>query len=312
MHRERKLFIGRCMRLLPFARVASMGVLMSVVSAQSAPAADKKPIRWLLAGQGIAAIAADAEASGLLDKSRPFVRQSRKITSVLPPSWDAVPFETFASFRTMQSVLGRGTLDPSLKAIMYDNEKWKFTPEEEQRDPARYEKLAADLVHQHGLMFLAAPAVDLIGVLEPGSRGKRYDAYLQLGIAGDAARYADVIDIQAQSAERDAEAYAHFVLQAAAQARRANPKVLVLAGVSTNPNGQRVTANDILGAITATRDSVDGYWLNIPRPSEYCPGCTEFRPDIAVEVLRRLAYRRAQRPNFPPEAMQDCDAKTRK
>jgi hypothetical protein len=50
-----------------------------------------------------------------------------------------------------------------------------------------------------------------------------------------------------------------------------------------------VTANDILRAIAATRDSVDGYWFNIPSPSQYCPSCNDFRPDIAIEVLRRLA-----------------------
>jgi hypothetical protein len=65
--------------------------------------------------------------------------------------------------------------------------------------------------------------------------------------------------------------------------------VLVLAGISTQPSGQQVTADDILRAIAATRDTVDGYWFNIPRSSEYCPRCTDFRPEIAIEVLRRLA-----------------------
>ena len=83
--------------------------------------------------------------------------------------------------------------------------------------------------------------------------------------------------------------YANFVRAAAAQARRSNSKVLVLAGVSTNPHGQRVTADDILRAIAATRDVVDGYWLNIPRPGIHCPRCNDFRPDITIEVLRRLA-----------------------
>ena len=72
------------------------------------------------------------------------------------------------------------------------------------------------------------------------------------------------------------------------QARQSNPKVLVLAGLNTNPNGQRVTADDILRAIAATRGVVDGYWLNIPRPGIHCPRCNDFRPDIAIEVRRRL------------------------
>jgi hypothetical protein len=79
------------------------------------------------------------------------------------------------------------------------------------------------------------------------------------------------------------------VREAAAQARQANPKITVLAGVSTQPGGQYVTADDILRDIDATRNFVDGYWLNIPGPSEYSPRVTEFRPDIAVDVLRGLA-----------------------
>jgi hypothetical protein len=109
-----------------------------------------------------------------------------------------------------------------------------------------------------------------------------------LGIATTAARDADVFVIQAQGSERNIPHYAGFVGQAAAQTRTANPKVIVLAGISTNPSGQRVTAAQILGAIAATRNSVDGYWFNIPQPPEYCPRCNEFRPDTVLEVLRRL------------------------
>jgi len=151
-------------------------------------------------------------------------------------------------------------------------------------------KQAADLAHARGLLLLTAPAVNLVTVIAPEKNGnRRFDTYLQLGIAADAARYADVYDIQAQGAEANTELYANFVRQAAAQARAANAKVMVLAGISTQPSGQHVTADDIVRAIEATRDVVDGYWFNIPRPSQYCPRCSDFRPDIAVEVLRRVA-----------------------
>jgi hypothetical protein len=50
-----------------------------------------------------------------------------------------------------------------------------------------------------------------------------------------------------------------------------------------------VTADDIPRAIAATRGVVDGYWLNIPRRGIYCPRCDDFRPDLVIEVLRRLA-----------------------
>jgi hypothetical protein len=264
------------------------GGFMSAASTDRAHATAGKPIRWMFHGPGAAVIAADAEASRLLDNTRPFVMVGRYVPTI-PPGWDAVPFASFTNFGALRNALERGRLGQRVGGIMYDYERWSFTPDVEQKNPTSYVKQAADLVHAHGLLFLTAPAVNLVAVMAPESRNRRYDTYLQLGIAADAARYADVFDIQAQGSERNTALYANFVRQAAAQARQANPNVVVLAGISTQPNGQQVTADDILRAIAATRDSVDGYWFNIPRPSEYCPRCTDFRPDIAIDVLRRLA-----------------------
>jgi hypothetical protein len=61
-------------------------------------------------------------------------------------------------------------------------------------------------------LFLAAPAVDLVGVLAPDRAGNRYEIYLALGIAADAARHPDIFDIQAQGAERETRLYGDFVL----------------------------------------------------------------------------------------------------
>jgi hypothetical protein len=252
-----------------------------------APDAAPRPPRWLLAGPGINAIAGDPEASPLLDGARPFLALGR--STVIPPAWDAVPYVSFKSVAAIEAAFAAGGFAPEVRGIMYDNESWPFTPVEEQRNPALYEKSAADLAHGRGLLFLAAPAVDLVSVLAPSRRSDRWDAYLGLGIAADAARHADIFDIQAQGAEHDPRLFADFVRAAAAQARQANPRVLVLAGVSTNPNGRRVDADDILRAIAATREIVDGYWLNIPRPGVHCPRCNDYRPDIAIEVLHRLA-----------------------
>jgi hypothetical protein len=254
---------------------------------RSAQATPPGPIRWLLAGPGAAVIAANPEASRLLDRTRPFVAMGRN--NVPPLAWEAVRYASFKSVEAIRTALDGGQLGPQVQGILYDNERWPFTPVAEQRNPAWHEKVAADLAHRNGLLFLAAPAVDLVGVLAPNRAGNRYELYLALGLAADASRHADIFDIQAQGAERDTRLYSNFVRAAAAQARQSNPKVLLLAGVSTNPNGQRVTADDILRAIAATRDAVDGYWFNIPAPGLYCPRCNDFRPDIAIEVLHRLA-----------------------
>jgi hypothetical protein len=120
-------------------------------------------------------------------------------------------------------------------------------------------------------------------------RGGRYDEYVRLGIARSAARYADVYEIQAQSSEANLELYTRFVKAAAAQAREANPKVQVFAGLSTNPSGKQVTSQQLYDAVQATRGEVDGYWLNIPAGGAYCPKCGEPQPQVAVELLRRLS-----------------------
>ena len=109
-------------------------------------------------------------------------------------------------------------------------------------------------MHAHDLLLLTSPSANLVKVMAPET-GKGdadlFSAYLRLGIAADGARYADVFVIQAQRALRNTEVFANFVQQATAQARRANPKVAVLAGISTNPIGRHVITDDILRAVAA-------------------------------------------------------------
>jgi len=271
------------------AVAGALSFLATASSGDYAKADARKPIRWLFAGPAIAALASDVNAARLLADSQPFLMAGRPVREV-PLNWNAVHIHSCKSLSEIRNALAPGGLDPNVRGILYDYENWEFTPEEEQRNPALFVKQAADTVHAHGLLFFTAPAVDLVPVLAPGSDLRRQDdTYLRLNLAADAARYADVFDIQAQRFERNTQLYARFVREAAAQAKLANPNVVVLAGVSTQPSGQFVTADDIVAAINATHGIVDGYWFNIPKPSTYSPRVTEFRPDIAVEVLRRLA-----------------------
>jgi hypothetical protein len=246
-------------------------------------------MKWILNGPALPVLAADARANRYLQNAQPLVMQ-RDGDAAVPAAWNAVQMRSFTSYAHIKRALETNAVDPHVRAIMYDNEGWEFTPPEEQRDPRGFTQKAADLVHAHHLLFVSAPAVTITKILAPGPE-KRYDAYLRLNIAADSARYSDVYDIQAQGSERNVARYSDFVKAAAAQARAANPKVLVLAGISTNPSGQRVTADDIVRAIDATRANVDGYWFNIPQPGAYCPNCNDFRPDIAIDVFDRLGSR---------------------
>jgi hypothetical protein len=194
---------------------------------------------------------------------------------------------TFTSYQALSSALAAGHLPPGTQAVLYDNEDWPLTPAPEQHDPARYEQLAAGLAHAHHLLFISTPATDLTSVLAPGA-ASHYAAYLRLHLAGEAARYANVIDIQAQGAETDLATFVPFVIAAAGQARQANPRVIVLAGLSTNPGGQRITAGQLIAAAGAVRRFVNGFWLNIPAGGAACPRCGTPQPRVAIPLLHLL------------------------
>lgn len=255
-----------------------------VIASAAAPADELSGISWLFAQPGAAAIAADARAANYLSGTRPIVMKGSN--TFIPATWEATPYEAFASYAAMASAFQNNAIVPGEKAILYDNEAWSLTPLGEQQHPALYEKRAANLVHSADLLFISAPALDLVKVIEPGC-SPFWRCYLHLGVAAGAARYADVFDVQAQSLENDTATYADFVELAAAQARSANPGVAVLAGLSTDPNGAGTTKSAILAAIAATRHTVDGYWFNIPTTSVHCPSCT-YDPQLAIDVIDYL------------------------
>jgi hypothetical protein len=199
----------------------------------------------------------------------------------------ATPVVTFSSVAELRSEVSGGGLPPGTRAVLYDPEVWQFTPAAEQRDPVRAAAEAAELAHAHGLQLIVAPALNLTTVLDPGSSAPRWQRFLNVGLARAIARYADVIELQAQSLERDPAVYTAFVREAAAQARAGNPAVRVLAGLSTNPPGGPVGSQQLAAAIEATRSMVSGYWLNIPGNGPRCPTCGPPRPDIGAAVLRR-------------------------
>ena len=173
--------------------------------------------------------------------------------------------------------------DEGIGAVMYDPEKWQFTPEEEQRNPGKYACKIAEIVHEQHLLLIVAPAADLVG-----GGPDRFDRFIQAKIAASMAKCADVYEIQAQGAELDAHAFASYVRKAAEQARGANPNIVVLAGISTNPMGKNVTAKELYACVKAVSDTVNGYWLNIPAGGAACPTCGEPKPEVAAELLERM------------------------
>ncbi len=203
------------------------------------------------------------------------------------PGFTAEPVVTFASAAAIKQAVTGGQIPADTYGVLYDPEAWSFTPPAEQRDPVGAAAEAAAAAHAHGLRFIVTPALNLTTALAPGGL-PRWQAFLRLGLAGRMAQVADVIELQAQSLERNAATYTAFVEAAASQANRANPRVTVLAGLSTNPPGAVVNSQQLISAMEATRSLVAGYWLNIPGQGTRCPTCNPPRPDIGIQLLRQL------------------------
>jgi hypothetical protein len=175
-------------------------------------------------------------------------------------------------------------------ALLYDDEHWPLTPLAQQRDPGGYGAQALRLAHDKGMVLIATPATDLVEVLDPGGTGSADQRFLALDVIASVARDADMVDIQAQGLE-GSTMYERFVTAVARQARAANPRVKVLAGISTNPSGRTISAQTLARDADEVRGVVDGYWLNIPSAGPACPRCGVARPEVAVPWLDALLRR---------------------
>ena len=214
-----------------------------------------------------------------------------KVDAMLP---NATLVQRFTSYADMQQAFSTGQLRPGVRAVMYDNEAWNFTPPAEKAQPFSYASRAESLAHQHGMTFIFTPAVNLStvnssGVTTPLPTGTtKYQAYLDQNLATQGAKLSDVFDIQAQQAEATPD-FVSFATQAVAQARAANPHAVVLVGIGTNPGGRPVTSQDVMSAYSSVRAVADGYWLNVPQGGAQCPQCGPAQPQVAVAFLQALA-----------------------
>lgn len=244
-------------------------------------------LRWILNGPVMTTFTTDPTAQAFFAGSQPFVVAPKWRDLTIPAAWHAMPTRIFTSYLEFSRAVANGKIDPETKAIIYDNEGWGLTPQNEQENFAQYSQQFYELAHSHGYFVINTPALSLATRSQPQGE-RRFDTFMRLGYIGNAAKYADAIDIQVQGSQAPPKTYAEFVSTAAAQARAANPHVLVFAGISTNPAGHAVTAAQIVQAIKATRSFVDGYWFNVPQQGPSCPNCNDFRPDMAIQVLRML------------------------
>lgn len=198
----------------------------------------------------------------------------------------ALTGRSWASYAAFAGDVSAGTIPWSVRVVMYDPESWDDTPLNEQRDPITYMQRFATLAHAHGFFAIITPHPGLVSVpgavceQRPGETEEA--AYVRCRIAEGAARYADAYETQAQALERYPNAYRAFVSATAAQARAANPNVLVLSGLSTSP-GYSATPEMLLAAWRSVDGIVDGHYLSLARLRH---------PDVAASFLTMVEARR--------------------
>jgi hypothetical protein len=206
-------------------------------------------------------------------------------SSVLLGGVDGAPSAmAWASAAGFANDLAAGKIPSSVRVVFYDPEGWEATPPAERRDPATAMRVFGELARANGYVAIIAPHPSLVAVpravcgLTEGESTET--AYLRCGIQADAARYADVVEVQAQYLETDPSAYRGFVAAAAQQARRANPSVAVVSGISTTFTDDPQALYDAWRSVI---DVVDGHYLNVP---------DGFRRIVAVGFLRLVAQTR--------------------
>lgn len=184
--------------------------------------------------------------------------------------WDVWPWAS-ASQRTAywaseaefeKDVRSQGGGLPGVQAVLYDPEAWAATPMEEQRDPAAAMQRFADLGRELGYKVVITPGLTLPSVGNATCGGNpdedAYDAYLRCNIAGTAAKYADVVEVQAQTLQGEPDRYLDFTKKAAVQIRSSNPNAMVISGLRVR---NEESLDDVKRTWLATLNTVDGYYL---------------------------------------------------
>lgn len=232
---------------------------------------------WMFAGSALTRLAVAVGGltllQGPLDTAQTWVAgQSR----YMPPK--AIRLASTANVNLLHRLPSGG--------VVVDLERWPMTPTEQQRHPVAAYRKAAILATQKRQWLVGTPATDLVRSVDPAYRGKLYSEFLRLDLAGRIAPYVSVYEVQAQGLERNPARYAWFVRQVADQVHASNPRVMLLAGLSTNPGGVAVPVAVLEHDIAATKGTVAGYWLNIPQAGRSCPSCGRSQPETAIRLLR--------------------------
>jgi hypothetical protein len=199
---------------------------------------------------------------------------------------NAVPTATFTNETSLAAAITTGQLRPGTVAVQYAPTS-PITPRNQLTDPSNAFLQASLIAHQHGLLLIGAPSLNVVSAGAPHLKAiKRTSKFLQRRIAAAAARYSDVYVIQAQSLERTPSRFSAFVRQAAAQAVNAHASVEILAEIRSGAGAGAPTAPMLEQDLSGAGSAVSGYDLIDPASADL----TQSAPtDAAVGLIDLFA-----------------------
>jgi len=181
---------------------------------------------------------------------------------------NAVPTATFTNEAALAAAVNANQLLPGTVAVQYAPSS-PVTPRNQLTDPANAFRQASLVAHEHGLLLIGAPSLNIVRATAPNLKAiKRTSRFLQRRIAADAARYSDVYVIQAQTLEQTPSRFSAFVRQAAAQAVNAHGSVEILTEVRSGAGSRAPTTPMLEQDLSGAGSAVSGYVLSDPASSD--------------------------------------------
>jgi hypothetical protein len=265
------------------------GEFQAMAQASSATRPGVMPA-WVISSGALAQLEATdpATTAHFFNTPRTFVTGASAASLAALSTPSAIPTATFTNEAALASAVGSGALAPGTRAVVLDLEHWSRTPLSQQRQPGVYIRLAAQLAHEYGVLLVADPATNLALARSPDTRpSQQYAQFIKQRIAANAARYADVLELDARGSDTSGSDYAAFVQAASSQALGTAPDVTLLASLSSGPPKPALRSpGNLLDAALATRWLVSGYQLNDFRRAA-CNRCSMSPAALAGAFLRQ-------------------------
>lgn len=238
---------------------------------------------WIVTGLALPGLIAEAPnlgtsypgmLKGYLNVKDAYVTLNNGVSQI-PSSWTNTSLtQSFDTETALVSAIDSG-LAPHVKAVLLDDEAWSQSDGENDTiaDVETAYVTAANAAHAAGLIFIATPGTDLGKNIDNISGDTDYQDFIAADVLPTIGQCSDVLDIQGQGIEEDANPsppaasydYIQYINAAKAQARTYNANLTLLGGISTNNNGSPATPATVdTDAIEPTFGVTNGFWLNDP------------------------------------------------